>query len=149
MEEIKPFGLSVIYINMKQQDEIKNSFKVPENYFDEVNRKILFATSGIEKPRVSLFRISRPFLAAAAALAALIVIGFFTVKLISPSGYPEVSEIVNPENEYYLNEIDLQSLEESAALTGIFEESPDFSNNEIIDYLLYVDIQITEIFDQL
>jgi hypothetical protein len=136
---------------MKQQDEIKNPFRVPENYFDEVNRKILSATSGsIEKPGVSPFSSFRPLLAAAAALAALIVIGFLAVKLLSPSpGYQEVSEILNPETEYYFNDIDLQSLEESAALTGILEESPEFTSNEIIDYLLYENIQITEIYDQL
>ena len=136
---------------MKQPDEIKNPFRVPENYFDEVNRKILSATSGsIEKPGVSQFRSFRPLLAAAAALAALIVIGFFAVKLLSPSaGYQEVSEILNPETEYYFNDIDLQSLEETADLTGIFEESPEVSSNEIIDYLLNENIQITEIYDQL
>ena len=135
---------------MKQQDEIKNPFRVPENYFDEVNRKILSATSDIEKTGVSPFRSFRPLLAVAAALAALIVIGFFAVKRLSPSaGYQEVSEILNPETEYYFNDIDLQSLEESSALTGIFEESPEVSNNEIIDYLLNENIQITEIYDQL
>ena len=136
---------------MKQPDEIKNPFRVPENYFNEVNRKILSNTSGsIEKPGISSFRSFRPLLAAAAALAALIVIGFFAMKLLSPStGYQEFSEILNPETEYYFIDIDLQSLEESAALTGIFEESPEVSSNEIIDYLLYENIQITEIYDQL
>jgi hypothetical protein len=60
---------------MKNNDKIPagNPFKVPGNYFDEVNRKIISSTvenqHEIKKP--GLYLKLRPYLAAAASVAVL------------------------------------------------------------------------------
>ena len=58
---------------MKTINELpnKNPFKVPENYFEEVNRRIIASTADSEKEfvKVSLYRKLRPYLLAAASVA--------------------------------------------------------------------------------
>lgn len=140
---------------MKKISEIpgKNPFKIPENYFEEVNRKIISATTGIneEPKKISSYRRLRPYLAIAASLAVLIVAGYFAVRLLSPiKTNLQVSEFVH--NEYIesdFNDIDIHTLEESAASVDIYDEMPDVSNKEIIDYLLLDDIEITDIYEHL
>jgi hypothetical protein len=140
---------------MKKISEIpgKNPFKVPENYFEEVNRKIISATTGIneESKKISPYHRLRPYLAIAASVAVMIVAGYFAVRLISPvKTNTSISELLNSGSyDSYFNDIDIQSLEESAASVDLYDEMPDVSNKEIIDYLLLDDIEISDIYDHL
>lgn len=126
-------------------------FKVPENYFDEVNRKILAATSDKEAVKVSMFSRIKPFLAAAAAIAVLVTAGYFSTRLLSPAenknGIPSLTLQENA--ELFLNEIDINTLENDTTLTGMLTESPDLSSNEIINYLINEDIDLSEIYERL
>jgi hypothetical protein len=140
---------------MKKLSEIpgKNPFKIPENYFEEVNRKIISATTGIneESKKISLYKSLRPYLAIAASVAVLIVAGYFAVRLLSPvKTSTSVSEVLNSDySETYFDDIDISTLEESAASVDLYDEMPDISNKEIIDYLLLDDIEISDIYDHL
>jgi len=140
---------------MKKISEIpgKNPFKIPDNYFEEVNRKIISATTGIngESKKISPYHRLRPYLAIAASVAILIVAGYFAVRLLSPvKTSTSVSELLNSDySESYFNDIDIRSLEESAASVDLYDEMPDVSNKEIIDYLLLDDIEISDIYDHL
>ena len=140
---------------MKNLSDItdNNPFKVPENYFEEVNRKIISATSGnIEKPgKVSIFTRFRPYLAIAASVAGFIIISFFTVILLTEKKDKNlVSEIISSENiELYMNDIDLMTLEENAASSGISEAISGFESDEIIDYLLKENVEISDIYELL
>ena len=140
---------------MKKISEIpgKNPFKIPDNYFEEVNRKIISATTGIngESKKISPYHRLRPYLAIAASVAVLIVAGYFAVRLLSPvKTSTSVSELLNSDySESYFNDIDIRSLEESAASVDLYDEMPDVSNKEIIDYLLLDDIEISDIYDHL
>ena len=64
----------------------KNPFKVPDNYFEEVNRKIISATSGIEQEvkAVSTYNRFRTYLLIAASVAGFILISYTAVKLFTP-----------------------------------------------------------------
>ncbi len=140
---------------MKKISEIpgKNPFKIPDNYFEEVNRKIISATTGIngESKKISPYHRLRPYLAIAASVAVLIVAVYFAVRLLSPvKTSTSVSELLNSDySESYFNDIDIRSLEESAASVDLYDEMPDVSNKEIIDYLLLDDIEISDIYDHL
>jgi len=140
---------------MKKISEIpgKNPFKIPVNYFEEVNRKIISATTGIngESKKISPYHRLRPYLAIAASVAVLIVAVYFAVRLLSPvKTSTSVSELLNSDySESYFNDIDIRSLEESAASVDLYDEMPDVSNKEIIDYLLLDDIEISDIYDHL
>ena len=140
---------------MKKLNEIpdKSPFKVPENYFEEVNRKIFSATSGYdhEVRRTGFFNRFRLSLAIAATVAGFIILSYVALKLVTPEkDNTQLSEVMVQENtENYINDIDLLMLEENAASVGISEVRPEVSKGDIIDYLLSENIEISDIYEQL
>lgn len=140
---------------MKKINDIpgKNPFKVPENYFEEVNRKILSETSDrkqVNSKSGMLIRF-RPYLAIAASIAGFVIITYTTVNLLTEKKRNlNISEIVSEESiELYINDIDIYSLEENAVLSASTELESGVSNDEIIDYLISENIDINDIFEQL
>ena len=140
---------------MKKLNEIKgrNPFKVPENYFEEVNRKILSDISRVDHEviKTGFNNRFRTYLAIAATVAGLVFLTYAGVKLFTPEKIsPRVSELMIEENtDSYLYDIDLLTLEENAASLDISEEGSGVNNNDIIDYLLLENIDITDIYRQL
>jgi hypothetical protein len=140
---------------MKKLNDIpgRNPFKVPDNYFEEVNRKIISATSDIDKEvlKVGIFNRFRTRLLIAASVAGLILISYTTIKLLTPERVnSQVSEVLYEMSpDLYLNDIDLSSLEENASSLVLSEEAPDVSKKDIIDYLLNENIEINDIYAQL
>jgi hypothetical protein len=140
---------------MKKSDNIpeKNPFKVPDNYFEEVNRKIISATTGIDKEMkvVSIYSRLRTSLLIAASVTGLILLSFAAIKLLTPvRPYSQVSEVLKEMSpDSYINDIDLQSLEEDASSLVLSEEGPDVSKKDIIDYLLNENVEINDIYAQL
>ena len=140
---------------MKKVNDIndKNPFKVPENYFEELNRKIISVTSGDHRVilKTDLYSRFRPYLLVAASVAVLFILSYSAIKLTSRrKAEIQVSEVLYREYaESYMNDIDLYSLEESAAEIIPFNELTEISDSDIIDYLLLDNIDINEIYDQL
>jgi hypothetical protein len=140
---------------MKKFDYIpeKNPFKVPDNYFEELNRKIISVTSGSEQieKKISVFNRFRTTLLIAASVAGFILISYTVIKILTPdkvnSQVSEVLHEISPDS--YINDIDLSSLEEGASSVVFYEEGPDVSKKEIIDYLLKENIEINDIYEQL
>lgn len=131
----------------------KNPFKVPENYFDEVNRKILSAASDV-KPKSDNIRLNYRFrtrLAIAAAVAGLVLLSYTGLKLITNDRKAsQISEIFSiEENESIINDIDIQTLEDNVFSSGITIETSELTGNEIIDYLLLENIEISDIYEKL
>ncbi len=131
----------------------KNPFKVPDNYFEEVNRKIISVTSGFDQEVkvVSTYNRFRTYFLIAASVTGFILISFAAIKLLTPDKLnPQVSEVlydVNPDS--YLNDIDISSLEEKASTLVLSEEGPEVSKKDIIDYLLLENIELNDIYEQL
>ncbi len=140
---------------MKKINEIsdKNPFKIPDNYFEEVNRKIISATAGHEEKtkKTAKYRRLRPFLAIAASVAVLVILSYITVRLFNPSKPNDrISEIIqNGYTESFFDDIDINTIEENAASVDIYDEMPDVNNKEIIDYLLHDNVEISDIYDKL
>ena len=140
---------------MKKLDEIpgKNPFKVPEKYFEEVNRKILSDAREFnhEAQSAGFPERLRSFLAIAATVTGLLFLTYAGVKLLAPEAInPQVSAVVSQkDNDSYINDIDLLTLEENSATFDITREVPVVSSNEIIDYLMLEDIEISDIYEQL
>lgn len=140
---------------MKKPDKIKdrNPFRVPEGYFEEVNRKIISATSGTSKTEsgpAHTFRF-RPYLLAAASVACFIALSYTAIKFIVPHRTaPQSSEVI-PEvySSPYFNDLDIYSLEEKASTLEIPEHGPDVSKAELIEYLVLENIEISDIYEQL
>ena len=140
---------------MQKLNEIpdKNPFKVPENYFEEVNRKIISVTSGynheVKKP--GFYNRFKPYLLIAASVTGIILLSYAALKLLTPGRInSQVSEVMFDENaDPYLNDIDIVTLEENAAFLFDSEEVPDVSKAEIIDYLVLENIEINDIYEQL
>jgi hypothetical protein len=124
---------------MKRTENIqgKNPFKVPENYFEDVTRKIISATAGTGSvsAKSGLYRRLRPYLAVAASLAAFIILSYTAVRIFLPAGTNEdVPSISLQEfSESYLYDIDLLTLEENAEFLILNEVAPDISSSEIVE----------------
>jgi hypothetical protein len=131
----------------------KNPFKVPDNYFEEVNRKIISATVGIEQEtkKISMYNRFRPYLLIAASVTGLILITYSALTVFNNNrNSNKLSEsYYNEDYQLYLNELDIATLEDNTASLIQLEEGPDVSKSEIIDYLLQENIEIEEIYEQL
>jgi hypothetical protein len=140
---------------MKELKEIpkQNPFKVPENYFEETNRKILIATAGIETEmnKKAAFRKMNPYLAVAASIAVLVVIGFGATFIFknSSSGQAVPAITINEFADNYIDDIDLLTLEENVAKTGEFLEESGLTKNDLVDYLALENIEINDIYEKL
>lgn len=140
---------------MKQFKEIsdKNPFKIPENYFEVVNRKIIASTMGFssEQEKTGLYRKLRPYLAVAASVIVLIILSYTAIHIFS-SGYdksalPEIT--LNEFSDKYLNDIDNLTLEENAGIIEPDMAHIEFSSSDIIDYLVLENIDVNEIYERL
>jgi hypothetical protein len=131
----------------------KNPFKVPDNYFEDVNRKILSATYGKEKEirMVTTHNRFRTSLMIAASFAGFILIGYTALKLVAAdkknAQVVEVFEQMSPDS--YINDIDILSLEEDASSLVLTDEGSGVSKKDIIDYLILDNIEINEIYEKL
>lgn len=137
---------------MADEDKIRpNPFRVPEDYFNEVNRKILFATANRQDiKKLSFQRKFRPLFAIAASVAILIAAGYVSVRLFEKKAiYPDVSQIINSSPEILLEEIDPFMLENRAAIAGDFEEESGLTSDEIIEYLVDEDVDISILYEKL
>jgi hypothetical protein len=130
-----------------------NPFKVPENYFEDVNRKIISATSERteEIRRINFFSRNKYYLLIAASVTAFLVLGYMAVIFLNPENKKlQLSEVVTEESpEMYLNDIDIYTLEETIVPVSASLEESEISKADIIDYLMLNDIEINDIYAQL
>jgi hypothetical protein len=140
---------------MKELKEIpkENPFKVPENYFKELEGRILAATTGAEQVTVrkGLIRRLMPVMAVAASVALLIFIGYSVFYRGNKGNGMEMNtEItVNDFTDNYLNDIDLATLEDKVAESGLLIERTGVSKSDIIDYLVSENIDVSDIIENL
>lgn len=131
----------------------ENPFKVPDRYFEDLAGRIMSATSGIEPSaeKKSIFRRMSPYLAAAATVAIVAVIGFSAFYVISSKSSREgrIDLTLNEININYINDIDLLTLEESVSDLATFDRVPEMNSNEIIEYLVSENIDILDIYEHL
>jgi hypothetical protein len=140
---------------MKTKDKIPggNPFKVPDNYFEEVNRRIISAATGeLQEKKMRTLRMPmRQYIAIAASVAVLALLSYTGIKLFSPRR--ESLTLNNIPTEVYsdeiLNNIDLVVLEENTAASGIPEEGLHVDDQDIIDYLVRENIDINDIYEKL
>ncbi|MCU0454855.1 MAG: hypothetical protein MUE74_01020 [Bacteroidales bacterium] len=138
---------------MKDLKEIsgKDAFKVPDDYFGKLNDRIISAAMKEERPPANKgkYRKIRPLLAIAASVAILAMIGFGALKIFIPDkklpGFPEIS--LQEFTENYLDDIDILTLEEGVAPVASFEKVPDLTSDEIIDYLILENIDLSDIYE--
>jgi len=135
---------------MKELQEIskKSPYRVPENYFEDVNRKIIASTSGFDfaVKRESTYRRLRPYLAVAASVAALVILSFLAVSVFTSSEdnskLPKIT--MNEFSESYLNDIDVTTLEQAVEFNETDGEI-NLDRKEIIDYLVLENIDLNDI----
>jgi hypothetical protein len=131
----------------------KNPFKVPDNYFEDLNRKIISAASGHDREfkKVSIHHRFRTSLLIAASFAGFILIGYSALKLLKPDKknvqVTEALQQMSPDS--YIIDIDILSLEENASSLVFTEEGSGVSKKDIIDYLILDNIEINEIYEKL
>jgi len=138
---------------MKKLNEIpgKNPFKVPENYFEDVTRKIISETSGSESgiSQRGTIRKMKPLFAIAASIAAFILISYTAFKIFIPGNTTHIVTGLSEQEffETYLNDIDLLTLEEQAGTLTPVIDINDVNTSEITDYLLFININENEIYE--
>lgn len=133
--------------------EKKNPFKVPDNYFETVNRKIISAASAtpsVELKKVSYRRLNQ-ILAVAASLAVFILLSYTAMKVLIPGSGNNIQDISREEfSEFDLNDVDIPTLEIYVDQTFLDNnETSNLSKAEIIDYLLIENIDLSEIYERL
>lgn len=139
---------------MKELNQIsqKSPFRVPDNYFEEVKRKIITSTADNTLPKEKgIYRKLRPYLAAAATVAVLTLISITVIHIIGPGkSKPLVPEItLNEFSDHYLNDIDLLTLEEKAGNIEPDLARININSKDIIDYLMLENVEIIDIYEQL
>lgn len=138
--------------NLNNKKE-KNPFKIPDNYFEEVNRKIISATTGYDQviKKQGLYNRFRPYFLVAASVTGFILLSYTAIRLLSSDrSDSHVSDLQFEDYpELYMNELDIATLEENAASLFLNEEVPEINKSEIIDYLLFENIEINDIYEQL
>lgn len=129
----------------------KTPFKVPEGYFDEVNNRIIRATSGkIQDEKKSLiYHRIRPFLLAAASVAGFVLLSYTAVRLVNSRNRSHMADMTVNYSSPVFNDLDIYSIEENSDSVAVPEQGPDVSKSEIIDYLVFDNIDINEIYEQL
>ena len=131
----------------------KNPFKVPENYFEDVNRKIISTASGHvpEVKKTGLYKRVRPYFLIAAAVTGFVILSYNAVKLLTAGKMTsQQSEVMSEENAgSYINDIDILTLEENAEPLDLSEEVPEVNKTDIIDYLMLNNVEISDIYEQL
>jgi hypothetical protein len=140
---------------MKDMKDIlnKNPFRVPDKYFEEINRKIISETAGYdhEAKKNTITRSLKSYLAIAAMFIGIVLLSYTAVRMVlnnkTNSGLAEIT--MNEINESCLNDIDILVLEENAAYINPEEEKIDVNNNDIIDYLILDNINLYDIYEQL
>jgi hypothetical protein len=140
---------------MKTIEEIpgKNPFKVPDKYFEEVNRKIILATTGkyndIKKP--GIYRKFRPYILAAASFTGFLIISYLAARSVLNDRTESASKVLYTaaSNESFLIDIDLLTLEENASIYEFTEGLPEIKKSEIIDYLMLENIELDDINEDL
>jgi hypothetical protein len=139
---------------MKELNEIsqKSPFKVPDNYFEEVKRKIITSTADQPLPKEKgIYRKLRPYLAAAATVAVLTLITIAVTHIITPAkskqAVPEIT--LNEFSDNYLNDIDLLTLEEKAGNIEPDLARINITSKDIIDYLMMENVEIIDLYEQL
>jgi hypothetical protein len=140
---------------MKKIEKIPegNPFKIPENYFEKVNREILSSTVE-SKPVIkqrALYRRFRPFILAAASVAVLALLTYTGIKFFSGGNDLQTLSKITIEDysELILEDIDFTALEESAAAAGLPYAEPPVYKSDIIEYLLLENIDINLLEEQL
>jgi hypothetical protein len=147
-------------MNLNEEIRNKNPFKVPDGYFETLTERTMKAISTTtekdekredERPvrKISL----RPFLALAAAILAVAVISTVIVRLVTRS---DSSILSGGDNEIYAElyseELDMYMIENEWSLKET-ELSPEGDTglpaDEIIDYLLMENIDISAIYELL
>jgi hypothetical protein len=129
----------------------KNPFRVPDNYLEEANVRILSAT--IDKATVlNVVHRRRPhYLLIAASVSGFILLSYICYRLLIPIDKDlQLSEIVNGNNmEVLLNELDVSLIEENTIEPAFTEGASDIKSSDIIDYLSNENIDLSEIYERL
>jgi hypothetical protein len=139
---------------MKSENDIpgKNPFKVPESYFEEVAKKIISSTvdnQNAARGKSSFIKL-HPVLAIAASVAVFVMLGYTALKIFPPDNKEWLKEISYEElTESYLDDIDILILTEKTYPVILYNNMPDVSKTEIIDYLLLENIDSNEIYELL
>ena len=138
---------------MKNIEKIpgKNPFRVPDNYFEEVNRRIISATAGSnELPAgMSLYRRIRPYMIAAAAVTGFIIISYLTARVISTGEEPSETSYAQIMPLPDLDDIDIYYLEENIKNIDPADELHSIRKSDIVDYLMYENIDTESIIEML
>lgn len=135
------------------KDMKRNPFKVPENYFEELEGRILLATS--EKPVAAKVRgiaMIRPWLSLAAIIAGVAVLTMAVLHFTekgnvtangSNTAYADVPQFLIDGIDMYL--IDMQMLGEA----GTEKPADDINYEDIMEYLMLSEVDFAVLYEHL
>ena len=139
---------------MKELNEIskENPFRVPEGYFDNLTGRMTAAakTEGRVMHLAGKRAFSlRPLILAAASVALLAIAGYVLFNNFTSSKEKALTADNNTFNNVYINDIDINTLEENVSSGSIDLRLPEVSRNDIVDFLSAEEVSIFDIYEQL
>ncbi|MGC9470149.1 MAG: hypothetical protein ACP5D1_01265 [Bacteroidales bacterium] len=129
-----------------------NPFRVPEGYFDELQDKIDKAVAFRQVTpygKRGFSGLLRPQLALAAGFAGLVLLGFFTVKLILKPESETAKNGLAEYIEFYMDDFDESQIIDALGNLDPGMPEPAYTDDEIIYYLVTEDIDETTIMEEL
>jgi hypothetical protein len=141
-----------------KMDQLKteSGFRLPEGYFDTLPSKIsdkIISRQNVTEKQGNWIGLLRPQLALVALFAGVAVLGYFSLNFFSGDystrGITEesISEYLS---YYYPSSGDYDFIEyvEEDQFLEMFDDALDEENGEIIDYLIFMDIDLQTILEE-
>jgi len=134
-----------------RKNKESNPFKVPEDYFAQLNERIIANcsesnTTGSGKGIISI----RPFLTLAAVISGAAIITFAILSTL-PSGTRQktnIAEILIDADDHTYDDIDIFMIESAFMdMPAPVEPQNDFSDDEIIEYLLTEQVEMSLLYE--
>lgn len=130
-----------------------NPFGVPENYFESfpgrLSDKIKEKEKTGKRKKPKVFRIAINQLGLAASLAAFAIISYFSIRLILNNTNSEPDSFYSEVIEYGIDDYEMDLLFDTYEEENNILEQEDTYQDEIIDYLVSENIEMTLIYEEL
>jgi hypothetical protein len=140
-----------------ETDRKRNPFRVPDNYFEELNGRILLNTS--EKPaadeskrEVRVLAIIRPWLSLAAVIAGVAIITMAVLHIsgkgtdsssFNNTAMAEIPQFLIDGIDMYMVEINMENESDN------YEPESENIHDEIIEYLMLNEVDFTVLYEHL
>jgi hypothetical protein len=108
----------------KYESNIKKNFRIPDDYFNQMEREVLAKTVGQKKHRTISFQHVRPWMKIAASILMISIVGFGVVQFNSSTTI---------DTQQLANEDIMTNMDEELFTAMLFEEEAPVADETLTD----------------